>query len=310
MQRTARASPWIVALCLGTVYIVWGTTYFAIKVAIQGLPTLFFVGTRFLVAGTVLLALQIPRKPRMPSLAEWRNAALLGLLFLVVGNGCVAVAEHRISSGATVALGSVIPLATALWSGVFGQWPRRMEWTAIALGALGAAIMLVGRDLQASPAGALTVLLGVTSWSLGTVLSRRLPVPQGAMGFGAEMLFAGVMALALSALGGEHWALPHSARIWSAWGYLVVCGSLLGFSAFRFVVERVSPTLASTYAYVNPPVALLVGWRLGHESFSSSLFIGLPVVLAGVALHAWAHARSEAAARVTAVASAADAASD
>jgi drug/metabolite transporter (DMT)-like permease len=292
VQRVARASMWPIALCLGTVYIVWGTTYFAIKVALEGMPTYFLVGTRFLVAGSVLLTAQLVRRPRMPTLLEWRNAALLGLLFLVLGNGSVAVAEHHISSGATVALGSVIPLATALWSGVFGQWPRRTEWAAIAVGALGAAIMLMGRDLQASPLGALVVLFGVTSWSFGTVLSRRLHVPPGALGFGAEMFCAGVMALALSAVLAEHWSLPRTAPVWWAWGYLVVFGSLLGFSAFRFVVERVSPTLASSYAYVNPPVALLVGWGLGRESFSASLFIGLPMVLAGVALLAWAHARS------------------
>lgn len=292
MQRVERASMWTVAFCLGTLYIVWGTTYFAIKVAIQGMPTYFLVGTRFLVAGTVLLGIQLLRRPRMPTLLEWRNAALLGLLFLVLGNGSVAVAEHHISSGATVALGSVIPLATALWSGVFGEWPRRMEWLAIAVGALGAAVMLAGRDLQASPVGALVVLFGVTSWSFGTVLSRRLSVPPGALGFGAEMLCAGLLALAVSAVLGEHWSLPRTASTWWAWGYLVVFGSLVGFSAFRFVVERVSPTLASTYAYVNPPVALLVGWGVGRESFSPSLFIGLPMVLSGVALHAWAHARS------------------
>jgi drug/metabolite transporter (DMT)-like permease len=285
------ASVWSVALCLATVYIVWGTTYFAIKVGIQGVPTFFLVGTRFTVAGALLFAWQILRGRPMPTAAEWRNAAFLGLLFLVMGNGSVVVAEHRISSGATVALGSVLPLATALWSGAFGQWPRRMEWGAIAVGGAGATIMLLGRDLQASLTGALVVLFGVTSWSLGTVLSRRIKVPQGATGFGAEMVSAGGMALALSASLGEHWSLPHAARLWWAWGYLVVVGSLVGFSAFRYVVERVSPTLASTYAYVNPPVALLVGWWLGGESFSAALLIGLPVVLAGVALHAWAHAR-------------------
>jgi drug/metabolite transporter (DMT)-like permease len=296
-QRTAArpASRWPIAACLATVYVVWGTTYFAIKVVIQGVPTFFLVGTRFLAAGAVLLAWQALRRRGMPGLAEWRGAALLGLLFLVLGNGSVAVAEHRVSSGATVALGSILPLATALWSGVFGKWPRRMEWLAIALGGAGAAVMLLGRDLEASPAGALIVLFGVASWSLGTVLSRRIRVPRGATGFGAEMICAGLVGLALSAALGEHWSLEHPARVWFAWSYLVVFGSLIGFSAFRYVVERVSPTLAATYAYVNPPVALLVGWGLGGESFSSGLFIGLPIVLAGVALHGWAHARAGAA---------------
>ncbi len=185
-----------------------------------------------------------------------------------------------------------MPLATALWSCVFGRWPRRAEWAAIALGAVGAAIMLMGRDLSANLTGTIVILIGVTSWSFGTVVSRRVPVPQGPTGFGAELLAAGTIGLVLSAVLREPWTLPHSASVWCAWAYLVVFGSLVGFSAFRYLVERVSPTLASTYAYVNPPVALLVGWGLGDETFSPSLLIGLPVVLASVALHGWVHSRS------------------
>jgi drug/metabolite transporter (DMT)-like permease len=101
------------------------------------------------------------------------------------------------------------------------------------------------------------------------------------------MLSAGVMALMLSAALGEHWSVPTAPSFWSAWSYLVVFGSLIAFSAYRYVVERVSPTLAATYAYVNPPVALFVGWWLGHESFSSNVLVGLPIVLGAVALHAW-----------------------
>jgi drug/metabolite transporter (DMT)-like permease len=101
------------------------------------------------------------------------------------------------------------------------------------------------------------------------------------------MLSAGIMALIVSAALGEHWAVATEPKVWWAWGYLVVFGSLIAFSAYRYVVERVSPTLAATYAYVNPPVALLVGWWLGNESFSSNVLVGLPIVLGAVALHAW-----------------------
>ena len=107
----------------------------------------------------------------------------------------VAVAERWVSSGATVALISVMPIATALWSGAFGHWPRRLEWVAIAIGAVGAGVMLMGRDLQGSLTGTLMILCGTTCWSLGTVLSRRLDLPHGPLGFGAEMLSAGVIAL-------------------------------------------------------------------------------------------------------------------
>ena len=281
-----------IAACLATLYIVWGTTYFAIKVAITGLAPFFIVGTRFTTAGLAVLAWQRLRGERLPTAREWRAAALIGFLLLVVGNGSVTIAERWVSSGATVALGSILPLATALWSGLFGRWPRRNEWAAIALGAVGAAIMLSGRDLSTNLTGTLVILTGVTSWSFGTVVSKHVPVPQGPTGFGAELLTAGIIGLVLSLALHEPWVLPHTARVWSAWGYLVVFGSLVGFSAFRYLVERVSATLASTYAYVNPPVGLLVGWGLGDETFSPSLLVGLPVVLASVALLAWVHSRS------------------
>jgi drug/metabolite transporter (DMT)-like permease len=282
-----RTSPWMIGACLLAVYIIWGTTYFAIKVGVAEVAPYFLVGTRFVIAGGALMIAQMLRGKRMPTLIQWRNATLLGLLLLVVGNGFVAVAERWVSSGATVALISVMPLATALWSGALGQWPRRREWLAIGLGAVGAAVMLMGRDLHGSVPGTALILLAATCWSLGTVLSRRLDLPHGPTGFGAEMLSAGIIALLLSAALGEHWTVPTEPKVWWAWGYLVVFGSLIAFSAYRYVVERVSPTLAATYAYVNPPVALLVGWWLGNESFSANVLVGLPIVLGAVALHAW-----------------------
>jgi drug/metabolite transporter (DMT)-like permease len=291
IPAVAKPSALLVGACLLAVYIVWGTTYFAIKVAIEGIAPFFLVGTRFIAAGVLLLGWQVLRGAPLPTPRQWGGAALVGFLLLVVGNGAVSVAEHWVSSGATVALISTMPLATALWSGAFGEWPRRAEWIAIALGGVGAAIMLLGRDLQGSVTGTLLILFGTISWSLGTVLSRRLDIPHGPTGFGAEMLTAGLMGLIISAALGEHWSMPHVAHVWWAWGYLVVFGSLIAFSAYRFVVERVSASLAATYAYVNPPVALAVGWWLGNETFSANVLVGLPVVLGAIALHAWLQTR-------------------
>jgi drug/metabolite transporter (DMT)-like permease len=290
-HTAARPAAWLIGACLFCVYVIWGTTYFAIKVGIAGSAPFLLIGSRFVVAGGLLMALQLARGRRLPTFVQWRNATIIGFLLLVVGNGGVAVAEHWVSSGATVALISVMPIATALWSGVFGQWPRRLEWLAIGIGAAGAAVMLTGRDLQSSWLGTSIILCGTTCWSLGTVLSRRLDLPHGPMGFGAEMLTAGILALFVSALAGEHWTLPQTPSVWEAWAYLVIFGSLIAFSAYRFVVEYVSPTLAATYAYVNPPVALVVGWWLGHESFSYNVLVGLPIVLSSVALLAWSQRR-------------------
>jgi drug/metabolite transporter (DMT)-like permease len=288
----SRPTTAVIIACLLAVYILWGTTYYAIKVAITGFATFFFVGTRFVVAGGLLLLWQMLRGAPMPTLAQWRGAALVGCLLLLAGNGTVAMGEQWVSSGAAVALISSVPLTTAAWSCLFGKRPARLEWLAMAVGTAGIAVMLLGHDLRASPLGVGVVLGGSICWSLGTVLARRVEVPPGATGFGAEMLCAGIAGFIVSAIAREPWVFSTAIKPWAAWGYLVVFGSLIGFSAFRFLVERVSATLATTYAYVNPPVALLVGWWLGHEQFSNQLLLGLPVVLGAVALLTWAHTRT------------------
>jgi drug/metabolite transporter (DMT)-like permease len=282
----------LIIVCLIAVYILWGTTYYAIKIAITGFATFFFVGTRFVVAGGLILAWQMLRGAPMPTLAQWRGAALIGCLLLLAGNGTVALGEHWVSSGAAVALLSSVPLSTAAWSCLFGARPARLEWLAMGIGTLGIAVMLLGHDLQARPLGVAVILGGSLCWSLGTVLARRVALPPGATGFGAEMLCAGLAGFIISALAHEPWTFTSAIRPWAAWGYLVIFGSLIGFSAFRFLVERVSATLATTYAYVNPPVALFIGWWLGHEQFSIQLLMGLPVVLTAVALQTWAHTRA------------------
>jgi drug/metabolite transporter (DMT)-like permease len=282
----------LIIVCLIAVYVLWGTTYYAIKIAISGFATFFLVGTRFMFAGALILGWQMLRGAPMPTFAQWRGAALIGCLLLLAGNGTVALGEHWVSSGAAVALVSSVPLTTAAWSCLFGERPARLEWLAMGVGTLGIAVMLLGHDLQASRLGVAVVLGGSLCWSLGTVLARRVALPAGATGFGAEMLCAGLGGFLISALAHERWTFTTAISPWAAWGYLVIFGSLIGFSAFRFLVERVSVTLATTYAYVNPPVALFIGWWLGHEKFSTQLLMGLPVVLAAVALQTWAHART------------------
>jgi drug/metabolite transporter (DMT)-like permease len=274
------------------VYIVWGTTYLAIKIGLEEAGPFYLLGTRLLVAGGgFLLVLKAFGAP-LPTLKQWLNAGLLGFLMLVVGIGSVSVAEKTVSSGAAVALISIQPLGTALWAVAFGRKPRLMEWVAIFIGAVGTLVMVMGQDFTASPTGTALIVVGLVSWTLAANLVGRLDVPAGGMGFAAEMLLAGVIAMIVSAAFGEPWVIPQTTRVWAAWGYLVVFGSLIAFSAYRYLVDRVSPTLAATYAYVNPPVALFVGWWLGSEQFATNTFIGLPIVLAAVGLHAWSWKKS------------------
>lgn len=282
---------WLVAACLACVYVIWGTTYYALKVGLEGAAPYFLVGTRFIIAGGVLMAWLWLGGAPLPTPRQWRGATVIACLLLILSLGNVTVAEQWVSSGATVALISLIPLAIALWSVAFGTRPKPLEWGAIVLGAVGTLVMVMGEDLRARPLGTILILIAIASWSLGTVLSRRIETPPGVMGFAAEMLAGGAIALILSVVFRESWALPHSPRVWWAWGYLVVFGSLVGFSAYRYLVDHVSPTLAATYAYVNPLVGLLVGWGLGNETFSVNVLVGLPVVLASVGALAWAQFR-------------------
>lgn len=286
MSRTAPAL-WLVLTCLAITYVVWGTTYFALKVGLEEAAPFYMLGTRFLLAGGLLLAGLMLAGTRLPTLRQWGNSAILGFLMLVLGIGSVTVAEQWVASGAAVALISVQPLVIALWIGFLGKWPRPLEWLAIVIGLVGTLVMVVGQDLSASPLGTALILFGVMSWTFGVTLTSRLDMPEGAMGFAAEMIAGGALCMLVSLMFGEHWTLPETARVWWAWGYLVIFGSLIAFSAYRFLVDRVSPTLAATYAYVNPPVALFVGWWLGAEEFTLNIFIGLTVVLVAVALHAW-----------------------
>jgi drug/metabolite transporter (DMT)-like permease len=278
-------------VCLFCVYVIWGTTYYALKVGLEGAGPYFLIGTRFVAAGVLTMAWRRWRGDPLPTARQWRGAALLAFLLLVLSLGNVTVAEKWVSSGAVVALITLVPLAVALWSVAFGSRPQPLEWLAIILGSVGTFVMVMGEDLRARPLGTVLILIAIASWSLGTVLSKRIETPRGTMGFAAEMLAGGVMALVLSAALGERWTLAPVARVWWAWGYLVVFGSLIAFSAYRYLVDEVSPTLATSYAYVNPPVGLLVGWGLGHERFSANVLLGLPIVLASVGLLAWAQFR-------------------
>jgi drug/metabolite transporter (DMT)-like permease len=295
-SATSRPRLWIVVACLASVYVVWGTTYFALKVGIREVAPYFLIGTRFLVAGGLLFAFLLLRGVPMPTLKQWGNSAILGLLLLVIGLGSVTTAEQWVSSGAAVALIATMPLMMAIWSGLFGRWPRGAEWATILFGLAGTLVMILGQDFRVSPLGTGLILMACASWSFGSVLGNHIDMPRGAMGFATEMLAGGLLCSVVSLVKGEPWALPHSPEVWWAWVYLVTAGSLIAFSAYRYLVETVSPTLAATYAYVNPPVALFVGWWLGDESFSKNVFIGLPIVLASVGLLALVQFRARKAA--------------
>ncbi|MDD5562156.1 MAG: drug/metabolite exporter YedA [Thermoanaerobaculaceae bacterium] len=283
-----------IVAAMGAVYVVWGSTYLAIRIALEGFPPLLMAGIRFLVAGGVLFAVLWLRGAPAPSARQWRAAALVGGLLLLGGNGGVVVAEQWVASGLAALGVAAVALWSALFAGLWGQWPHRMEWVGLAVGFAGVVMLNLEGGLRASPAGAAALLVGTVSWALGSMWSRRLDLPSGLMASAAEMLAGGAMLIVAGIAAREE--VPHAVapRPLLALAYLIVFGSWVGFSAYLFLLRRVRPAAATSYAYVNPVIAMFLGVGLGGETITASEWAAMPVILAGVAIVMIAHSRASA----------------
>jgi drug/metabolite transporter (DMT)-like permease len=277
-------SPLIVA-CLAATWLVWGSTYLAIKFALESFPPFFQMGTRFVVAGAVLLAwMRFARGAAMPTRRQWWHATLVGTLMLGGGMGGTAYAELTVGSGLVVAFIAVVPLMIALVNLGFGVVPRRIEAAGIGVGLAGVLMLTQGAGFQASPAGLVAITLACVTWSVGSVLSqRKFPMAPGAVGFGSEMLCGGAVLMAMSLMSGESPSVPTPQAL-AAWLYLVVFGSLVAFNAYMVLLARASAGLASSYTFVNPVIAMLLGVVIAGETVTPYEWAAVAVVLAGVVL--------------------------
>lgn len=273
-----------VALALLAVYVIWGSTYLAIRYTLTGFPPFLMAGLRFTIAGTLLIGWARWRGAALPSRREWRNAALIGALLLVGGNGVVVFAEQWVTSSVAALMLATVPIWTALLSGMMGRWPGRAEWAGLLLGFVGIVLLNLEGNLRASPLGAAALLFAAISWSFGSLLGRRLALPPGLMGSGAEMLCAG-LALALISLGlGERMAgLPNPTAL-AAFAYLITFGALVAFSAYGYLLKHARPAAATSYAYVNPVVAVLLGVGLAGEAIDALGIVAMIIILAAVGL--------------------------
>lgn len=283
-SRTARLTP-AVLLSLALVYVVWGSTYFGIKVAIGSLPPLGMLAVRFLIAGALLYAFLRWRGAPAPTAREWRSSAAVGLLLLGGGTGLVTLAERDASSSVAAMVIAVSPLFAALFARLWGERTGGREWLGIGVGLVGIALLNVG-ELHATPLAAFLLILAPLCWTFGSQWSRHLPLPGGLMGSAAEMLAGGLILLLLSLGLGERWATPTAASLW-ALAYLTIFGSLVAYSAYMYLVAHTRPALATSYAYVNPVVAVLLGVGLGGEHLTGLGWAALGVILTGVVLVAW-----------------------
>jgi drug/metabolite transporter (DMT)-like permease len=283
--------PSIIVLCLAATWLIWGSTYLAIKWALVSFPPFFQMGTRFVAAGMLLGLWARWRGAAWPTRTQWANAAVLGALMLGGGYGLTAVAQVSVSSGLVVAFIAVVPALVALGQWPFGVRPSWRETAGILLGLLGVLLLTQGQGFAASLQGLLAIGGACAMWSLGSVWAlhglpggRALTLAPGAAGYASQMLLGGVVLLGLSVLAGEHPTLPPDPRALASWAYLVVAGSLGAFSAYMVLLQRTSATLASSYSFVNPVIGLVLGVTLGGETVSGLEWTAAGVVLAGVVL--------------------------
>ncbi len=280
-------------LAFAIVYLVWGSTYLAIRYAVETMPPFFLAGTRFLLAGAAMVAWTRLRGAPAPTRADWKSSLLLGVLLIVGGNGLVVWAERWIESGPAALVVASIPIWVALidhfrTGTMFG--PSR--WLGLAAGLAGI-VLLVGpgsaRGLD--PLGATLLLVASLSWSFGSVIQRELQLPKDRfLSAGLQMLCAGIVMVVLSAMladWGRVLASPPSLQSWLAWGYLVVAGSMIAFTAYSWLAAHEEPTRVATYAYVNPVIAVLLGWGLAGETLTWQMIVAMAAILGAVVLIVW-----------------------
>lgn len=271
------------------VYIVWGTTYFALDVAMQSLPPVLMNGVRFVAAGAVMLVIARWQGLAWPTDAQWRSSALIGALMAFAAMALVVLAQRLgIGSGLMATVVTTMPMWLALWTRWGGERVPLTSWIGLALGALGALVLALEGDFSATPLGALLAFGAPLCWSLGSYASRKLVLPAPAMASGAQWLIGGLLGVVVSAMfepGARQfeWAQASAASA-LAWVYLVVMGTLVTLNAYLWLLKNTTAALAGSYSFVNPVVALCVGVLFGGEQLTGWVFVAMPLILLALAL--------------------------
>lgn len=276
------AARWRLLAAFAALYVIWGSTYLAIRIGVASWPPLMMAAVRFLLAGGLLYAWQRGRGAPAPSRRQWLHAGAIGALLLAGGNGGVTVAEQWVASGVAALAVATVPLFTLACAQMFGQRASAREWFGIALGLAGMLLLNLGANLQASPLGAALLLFASASWAFGSVWGKRLDLPAGPMAAATEMLVGGVVLALASALAGERPQVWPTLEGWLALAYLVVFGSLVAFSAYLYLLKTVRPALATSYAYVNPVVAVGLGVAFAGERIGSAEWLAMAVIVLAV----------------------------
>jgi drug/metabolite transporter (DMT)-like permease len=306
MKTTKSASPFAIAspnpllvlIALLTVYVIWGSTYLGIRLAIASIPPFFMAGTRYLAAGAAMFIFALFRGAKMPSPVEWRDALILGGCLLLGGNGGVTFAEQYVPSGTAALLVATVPVFLTIfaWASKLGPRPSVMVSVGLLLGLLGVSILSrPSPQSTVSPGnqfhwyiGIIALLVAAAVWAWGSLYSRKAAHPSSPIvGVGIQMICGGALLLLVSISTGEAGRVDLgrvTAESFVAWLYIVVFGAIIAFTAYIWLTRVISPALLGTYAFVNPVVAVLLGWAIAGEQLDSRTISGAAVIVVAVVL--------------------------
>lgn len=274
----------MVIMALLAVYVLWGSTYLAIKIGLATLPPFGMAAIRFYCAGVLLFIFLRLRGEALPTRLQLRNSSIMGALLLGGGNGMVCYAQQSVSSGLAAVAVASMPLFAALFAGLYGHWPSRRDILGLVVGFAGILYLNTGSEFLASPSGAIALVAAPMLWAFGSVWSRRQQLPSVWMSTAIQMLAGAVALTMMSLVSSETLAGKFTLEGWLAIAYLIVFGSLMGFTAYVYLLNTVRPALATSYAYVNPPIAIAFGVLLANEHFSMHEAIASAVILGGVVI--------------------------
>jgi drug/metabolite transporter (DMT)-like permease len=273
--------------CLAAVYLIWSSTYLVMRFALAELPPLLMVSIRYLVAGLAMIAIAKHRGVAWPSARQWLGALPIGGLLFLGGNGLVAIGELSVPSGGAAVVCAMVPLWIGVLAAVSGERPSRREWLSLGIGFIGVLVLMGGPSLAGEPLHIAALLLSPVCWAFGSILSRRQArsSPQDMFMSAATQMLTGSAVVAVAGLARSE-RLPAHAGVhtWLAIGYLVVFGSLIGFTAYHWLLRNARPVVATSYAYVNPILAVLIGAAVSGEALGVTTLVANVLIVSAIAL--------------------------
>lgn len=286
------ASPVAIALALASVYVLWGSTYLAIRFALESYPPFLLGACRMALAGAIMYAVLRARGEARPTGRQWRTLWVLSIWMVLLSNGLVNLAETEVGSGLAAIAVASMPLFAGVFAMLRGRHPSRIEWVGLVVGFLGVLWLNAGSALSSSILGLVCLVIAPIAWAWGSIWSRDQDLPGPFMSAAGQMLTGSVWMLLAALVTGERFDGLPSGSATAAMLYLVVAGSIFGFTAYIWLLHHVRPALATSYAYVNPPIAVLFGALLAGERFTAHDLGAMAVILAGVVIITLAKARA------------------